>query len=105
MLKHQTITFFKSNFVHHFRLLVFLLRHFRSSRPEVFCKKGVFRKFVKFTGKCLYQTLTQLFSCEFCKISKNTPFYKTPLVASSGISGHGATKVTKIEIIVPTKLS
>ena len=29
----------------------------RSSRPEVFCKKGVFRNFAKFTGKHLYQSL------------------------------------------------
>ena len=29
----------------------------RSSRPEVFCKKGVFRKFTKFTGKLLCQSL------------------------------------------------
>ena len=29
----------------------------RSSRPEVFCKKGVPRKFTKFTGKHLYQSL------------------------------------------------
>ena len=29
----------------------------RSSRPEVFCKKGVFRNFTKFTGKHLYQSL------------------------------------------------
>ena len=30
---------------------------FRSSRPEVFCKKGVLRNFVKFTGKDLCQSL------------------------------------------------
>ena len=47
----------KSNFVHHFRLLIFLLRHFRSSRPEVFCIKGVHRNFGKFTGKRLCQSL------------------------------------------------
>ena len=29
----------------------------RSSRPEVFCKKGVFRKFAKFKGKHLCQRL------------------------------------------------
>ena len=29
----------------------------RSSRPEVFCKKGVLRNFVKFTGKHLCQGL------------------------------------------------
>ena len=28
-------------------------------------------------------TLTQLFSCEFCEISKNTFFHRTPLVAAS----------------------
>ena len=58
--------------------------------PEVFCKKGVLRNFVKFTEKQLSQsiffnkvgrlrpatllikTLAQVFSCEFCEISKNT---------------------------------
>ena len=29
----------------------------RSSRPEVFCKKGVFRNFAKSTGKQLCQSL------------------------------------------------
>ena len=29
----------------------------RSSRPEVFCKKGVFRNFAKFTGKHMCQRL------------------------------------------------
>ena len=28
-------------------------------------------------------TLVQVFSCEFCKISNNTFFYRTPLVAAS----------------------
>ena len=73
----------------------------RSSRPEVFCKKGVLRNFAKFTGKHLSrklffkkvaglacncikkESLTQMFSCEFCEISKNTFFYRTPLVAAS----------------------
>ena len=61
----------------------------RSSRPKVFCKKGVLKNFTKFTGKHLCQslffnkvagpcnfikkeTLAQVFSCEFCEISKNT---------------------------------
>ena len=30
---------------------------YRSSRPEVFCKKGVLRNFAKFTGKHLFQSL------------------------------------------------
>ena len=80
----------------------------RSSRPEVFCKKGVLRSFAKFEGKHLHQspglacnfiekealaqacnfikkeTLVHVFSCEFCEISKNTFYYRTPLVAASG---------------------
>ena len=65
---------------------------YRSSRPDVFCKKGILRNFGKFTGKHLLcqgllyfnkvadqscnfikiETLAQVFSSEFCKISKNT---------------------------------
>ena len=29
------------------------------------------------------ETLEQVFSCEFCEISKNTFFYRTPPVAAS----------------------
>ena len=75
---------------------------FRSSRPEVFCKKGVHRNFAKFTGKHHCQslffnkvagpatllkkdTLAQVFSCEFCEISKNAFRYRTPLVTASSI--------------------
>ena len=29
------------------------------------------------------ETLVQVFSCEICEISKNTSFYRTPLVAAS----------------------
>ena len=79
---------------------------FRSSRPEVFCKKDVLRNFAKLTGKHLCQslflnkvagqrpateacnfvnkeTLAQVFSCEFYKISKNTFSYRKPPVAAS----------------------
>ena len=31
------------------------------------------------------KTLAQVFSCEFCKIYKNTFYYRTPLVAASGV--------------------
>ena len=65
--------------------------HYRSSRPEVFCKKCALRNFAKFTGKHLCQSLffnkkenlAQAFACEFCGISKNTFLHKTPLVAAS----------------------
>ena len=64
---------------------------FRSSRPGVFCEKGVLRNFAKFTGKHLCQRLFfnkvagrgLVFSCEFCEISKNNFFYRTPPVAAS----------------------
>ena len=68
----------------------------RSSRPEVFCKKGALRNFAKLTGKHLCQslfvskvaglkkeTLVQVLSCEFCEISMNIFFHRTPLVAAS----------------------
>ena len=56
---------------------------FRSSRPVVFSTKGVLRNFAKFIGKHLCQSLlfnkvaglgllAQVFSCEFCEISKKT---------------------------------
>ena len=31
------------------------------------------------------ETLAQVFSCEFCKIYKNTFYYRTPAVAASGV--------------------
>ena len=39
---------------------------FRSSRPEVFCKKGVLRNFAKFTGKHLCQNLSTLLKKRLC---------------------------------------
>ena len=70
----------------------------------MFYKKDVLRNFAKFTGKHLCQRLflnkvaglrpkacnfikkkflAQVFSCEFCEISKNTFFHRTPLVDAS----------------------
>ena len=63
----------------------------------MFCIKGVPRNFAKFTGKHLYQrlffnkvagkkeSLAQVFSCEFCEISKNTFPWRTPQVTASKI--------------------
>ena len=72
----------------------------RSSRPDVFIKKGVLRNVTKFTGKhpcqdlfliklpetCNFikkEILAQVFYCEFCEISKSTFLHRTPLVAAS----------------------
>ena len=80
---------------------------YRSSRPEVFCKKGVLRNFAKFTGKHLCQslffkkeTLVQIFSCKFCEISKNIFFYRTPPAADSVVkrnTKHKKDENTRIE--------
>ena len=68
----------------------------RGNHSGVFCKKGVLKNFAKFTGKHLRQrlffnkvaggtcnfikreTLSQVFSCKFCKIFKNTFFTEPP---------------------------
>ena len=67
----------------------------------MFCKKGVLRNLEKFRVSFFNkvagqrqainfikkETLAQVFSCEFCEISKNTFSYRAPLVAASGSSG------------------
>ena len=72
-----------------------MLIKLRSSHQRCSMKKGVIRNFTKFTGKhlCqslffnkvagLLQTLTQVFSCEFCEISKNTFFTEHIWMAAS----------------------
>ena len=69
----------------------------RSSCQEVFCKKGAHGNFPKFKRKHLRhslffnkvaallkkETMAQVFSCEFCEISKNNFSYRTPSVAAS----------------------
>ena len=79
---------------------------FRSSRPAMFCKKGVVRNFAKFTRKHLCQsllfnkvtglpeawdffkkeTVALVFSGEFWEIFKNTFFKRITLVAASVLS-------------------
>ena len=75
--------------------LALLSQLYRSSHQRFSVKKGVLSNFLKFTGKYLCQglffnkvaglmpkacnfikkeTLAQVFSCEFCEISKNTFF-------------------------------
>ena len=88
-----------------FGLIVIVIN--RSNRPDVFCKKGVLRNFTKFTGKHLCQsfflnkvaslrrlyienlvnfikkeTLAQMFSREFCEITKNFCFHRASLMAA-----------------------
>ena len=58
----------------------------------MFCKKGVFKNFTKFTGKHLCQSLffnkslylkRDAVTGKFCEISKNTFSHRTPPVAPS----------------------
>ena len=49
--------------------------------PELFYNKNCSQKFRNFNFICNFikeETLAQVFSCEFCEISKNTIFYRTP---------------------------
>ena len=46
-------------------------------------KKDICEKMNFYIRSSRSETLAQVFSCEFCKISKNTFFYRTPLVAAS----------------------
>ena len=61
--------------------------------PEVFFKIGVLKSFANFTGKhqcwSLFLIKFQVFWCVFfliCDISKNTFFYRTPLMTASDSS-------------------
>ena len=74
---------------------LFALKILQKQPPEVFCKKRCPQKFrknpqentstrVSFLRKLQAsifkkETLTQMFSCEFCEISKNAFSYGTPL--------------------------
>ena len=78
--------------------------------------QGVLRNFAKLTGEHLCQSLffdkfqasacnfikdealTQAFSCEFCEISKNTLYYRTPPVAASYI-----TQTNQQKTIIPKR--
>ena len=52
--------------------------HFRSSRPDLFCKRGVLKNFAKFTGVSSGTGV----SSEFCDFLKNTFFRRTPPVTA-----------------------
>ena len=75
-------------------LLQIALINFRSSHPEVFCKKSVLRNIANFTGKHLCQSLVfnkvaglglQLY---LKRDSGTGVFYRTPLVAASKLLLH-----------------
>ena len=62
-----------------------LVFNFRSSRPAMFCKKGVLKAFPEACNFIKIETLARV-SCEFYEIFKNIFFYRTSMVAASVIS-------------------
>ena len=56
----------------HYYLLIKVTFYHEKQPPEVFCKKTCSQEFRKIHKKTLVPTLAQVFSCEFCEISKNT---------------------------------
>ena len=72
----------------------FLWKRLKSRMGSVFKKqspRGVLWK-IKLPVACNFikkKTQAQVFSCEFCGISKNKFSYRTPLVAASGVCGNG----------------
>ena len=78
------------------RIYYFTILHRKAVGRRCFVKKVVLGNFTKFTVKHLCQSLlfnkvaglrpealAQVFYCEFCEISQNTAFYRTPPVAAS----------------------
>ena len=76
-----------SFFIEHLRwLLPDLFLACGSSCLEMLCKKGVLINFTKFTGKHKKEkidTPVWVFSCEYCKIYKNSFSYRIPPLATS----------------------
>ena len=56
MIRKETV--YQSKKLKHSRFHWLLVLKYRSSRPEVLCKKDVLRSFIKFTGKHLCQSLS-----------------------------------------------
>ena len=61
------------------------------------------KKIIKLCNFIKKETLTQVFSCEFCEISKNTFLHRTPLVAASVSSFLLHTKIQMQPLELPCK--
>ena len=82
-LKHQT-----EAVVQRCSLKKVFLEILLNSQENTFARVSILIKWL--TSACKFikkETLAQVPSCEFCEISKNTFFYRTPLVAASDQSG------------------
>ena len=73
----------------------------RSSRAEVFCKKGILKNFAKACNFRKKETLAQVFSCDFWEVFKNSFFIEHLrwLLLMKIESRHGAyTKKNEIKV-------
>ena len=83
-----------------FYLMIFSVYRKQRQPPEVFCRKGALRNFAKIDRKTPVpesfliklqaglqlikkETLAQVFSREFCEITKSIFFYRIPPAAAS----------------------
>ena len=64
-------------------LVMFHIHKIQKCRPEVFCKKGIFRNFAKFIGKHMCQSLVFNIFAGWGEISKKTFSYRTSALAAS----------------------
>ena len=72
----------KINITRFLQIATQLTRNSRSSHRRCSVKKSALRNFAKFTKN---ETLPQVFSCEFCEISKNT-FSTEHLLATASLT-------------------
>ena len=71
----------------------------RSSRTEVFCRKGILRNFAKFTGKHLHQSLWHMcFPVNFAKFLRTTFFTGNLRRLPLNVESHKNMKIIKSRI-------
>ena len=92
---------------------------YRSSRPEMFCKKGVLKKFRKNSQEntcarasfltqfqaeaCSFikkEALANMFSCEFCEMSKNVSFTEHLLLWKVNITSFFVSKYPSVIFVL-----
>ena len=69
-----------------------VLKNFSKFKGKHLCWSLFLNKVTKACNFIKKETLVQVFSCEFCEISKNIFFHRTPPVAASSLSKYGSQK-------------
>ena len=84
------LIYVKAPFKFFFQLLILRkkkeFRKYRSSRPEVFCKKGIYKKFTKFSGKHQYRSLFFNKVADWRILPRNFPVNFVKLLRTSNYS-------------------